>query len=319
MYSEAMKLSERLRKAHLQPPSSPTLALRPTDWLASQSGYGGAKHALRNPASAPPAGEGSPSVSSLRNDFFLITCEHGGNRIPSRYYDFFRGKEHLLRTHRAYDPGALRIAREFADALRAPLLVSTVSRLLIDLNRSSSHPRLYSEATRPAPMDIRGEIFNRYYLPYRTKAETQIAQAVANGARVIHVSCHSFTPEFDGKVRDADIGLLYDPARIAEAGLCRRWQTALKVYAATLRTRMNYPYTGTADGFTVYLRRRFPAESYLGIELEINQKHVRERGTHWQSLRAAIIEAFHDAVPREKTMLPGETGKESCSARCGVN
>ena len=233
-------------------------------------------------------------------DFYLITCEHGGNRVPSRYHDFFRGHEQLLRTHRAYDVGALRVAREFAAALSAPLMVSTISRLLIDLNRSPSHPKLYSEATRDAPEDIRAEIFKRYYLPYRLKVETQVAQAVAAGMRVVHVSCHSFTPELAGKVRTADLGLLYDPARPAETGLCRRWQLALKVYAGTLRTRLNYPYLGTADGFTVYLRRRFPAESYLGIELEINQKHVRGSGEHWRGVRNAVIEAFHDAAPREK-------------------
>jgi predicted N-formylglutamate amidohydrolase len=233
-------------------------------------------------------------------DTFFITCEHGGNRIPSRYRDFFHGREALLHTHRGYDPGALRVARDMAAALSAPLLISTVSRLLIDLNRSPSHPQLYSEATRHAPPDIREEIFQRYYRAYRTKAETQIAQAIAGGARVIHVSCHSFTPELHGKVRDADLGLLYDPARPAEASLCRRWQVALKVYAAALKARMNYPYTGTADGFTVYLRRRFPPESYLGIELEINQKHVLERGRHWHAVRGAIIEAFHAAAPSEQ-------------------
>jgi predicted N-formylglutamate amidohydrolase len=231
------------------------------------------------------------------NDIFFITCEHGGNRIPSRYRDFFRGHEALLHTHRAYDAGALRVAREMSDALAAPLLVSTVSRLLIDLNRSPGHPQLFSEATRAAAPDIREEIFQRYYRPYRTKAETQIAQAIESGSRVIHISCHSFTPELNGKMRDADIGLLYDPARTAEAGLCRRWQVALRIYAAALKARMNYPYTGTADGFTVYLRRRFPAESYLGIELEINQKHVLEHGLHWRAVRSAVIEAFHDAAP----------------------
>lgn len=234
------------------------------------------------------------------NDFFLITCEHGGNRVPSRYHHFFREHHTLLRTHRAYDVGALRIARELAEAVSAPLIVSTVSRLLVDLNRSLGHPKLFSEATRNAPADIRAEIIQRYYLPYRTKTETRIAQAIAGGARVIHISCHSFTPEFNGAVRNADIGLLYDPARSAETGLCRRWQTALKVYAVALKTRMNYPYLGTADGFTVYLRRRFPAERYLGIELEINQKHVHEHGMHWRTVRNAIIEALRDAAPIRK-------------------
>jgi len=237
-------------------------------------------------------------------DFFLITCEHGGNRIPSRYLDFFRGRGALLRTHRAYDMGALRVARELSAALSAPLVVSTVSRLLIELNRSPSHPKLYSEATRDAPDDIKREIFKRYYQPYRAKVETQIAQAVAGGARVIHISCHSFTPELNGEMRNADIGLLYDPSRLPEARLCRRWQMALKVYASALKTRMNYPYTGVSDGFTVYLRRQFQAHAYLGIELEINQKHVQARGEHWRQVRNAIIEAFHDAVPLSKEAPP---------------
>jgi predicted N-formylglutamate amidohydrolase len=224
--------------------------------------------------------------------FYLITCEHGGNRIPAHYADLFRGWGALLRTHRGYDMGALRMARELAGALSAPLLISTISRLLIDLNRSPGHPKLYSEATRNAPADVRKDIFVRHYLPYRSQAEELIAQEIADGAQVIHLSSHSFTPELDGKRRDADVGLLYDPARTAEAVLCRRWKAALQVQAPQMKTRLNYPYTGTSDGFTVHLRRRFPAERYLGIELEINQKHVREGGAHWQSLRAAILATF---------------------------
>ena len=239
-----------------------------------------------------------PPASANAGDAFYITCEHGGNRIPSRYHAFFQGKEALLRTHRGYDAGALRVARELSEALSAPLLASTVSRLLVDLNRSLGHPQLFSEATRPIAGELRQEILTRYYLPYRTKAETAIGQMIARGHRVIHISCHSFTPELDGEVRNADLGLLYDPARSAEAGLCRRWRVALKAYSAALRARMNYPYTGTADGFTVYLRRRFPAERYLGIEIEISQKHVHEGAAHWRAIRAVIIESLFAALPQ---------------------
>ncbi|KIF81361.1 N-formylglutamate amidohydrolase [Noviherbaspirillum autotrophicum] len=232
-------------------------------------------------------------------DHFIITCEHAGNRIPSRYRDFFRDRQALLHTHRGYDLGALRVAREMSARLDAPLLVSTISRLLVDLNRSLGHPEAFSEVTRGLSGELRDEIATRYYLPYRRKAETMIAQAIDAGARVVHVSCHSFTPELNGAVRDADIGLLYDPDRSAEAELCRRWRVALHAYAAALKARMNYPYAGTADGFTVYLRQRFGAERYLGIELEINQKHVRASGAaHWRTVRHAIIEALRSAAPQ---------------------
>lgn len=231
-----------------------------------------------------------------KKDHFLITCEHGGNRIPPRYRHLFAGFEPLLQTHRGYDAGALAMARELASALAAPLLVSTTSRLLIDLNRSIGHPRLYSEATRSAPATVRRELLENYYRPYRNKVEADIAAAIAHGGRVIHVSSHSFTPELDGTVRNADIGLLYDPARPGEPELCRRWQAQLKVLAPELKVRRNYPYAGRSDGLTAYLRRRFPAEAYIGIELEINQKHVSNGGHKWHVLRERVIEAFGQAA-----------------------
>lgn len=228
-------------------------------------------------------------VNLSRPDFYLITCEHGGNRIPSRYRDFFFGREDVLRTHRGYDPGALRMADDMARTLGAPLVAATVSRLLIDLNRSLNHPHVYSEMTRAAEPELREEIARRYYQPYRTKAESRIEQAVDSGARVIHVSCHSFTPELNGELRNADVGLLYDPARSGEAALCRCWRQEMRHTLPEMKVRMNYPYSGTADGFTSHLRRRFPAENYVGIELEMNQKHVVERGRHWKDLRAGVI------------------------------
>lgn len=234
--------------------------------------------------------------SPARTDQYLITCEHGGNRIPARYRPLFAGHGALLVSHRGFDAGALAVAKDMAGALDAPLLVSTTSRLLIDLNRSPGHPRLYSEATRSAPKAVRREILERYYLPYRSRAQAAIAIAVAQGRRVIHLSSHSFTPVLDGEVRTADIGLLYDPARPGEVELCRRWQAAFQALAPVLTVRRNYPYTGKSDGFTAYLRRRFPAEVYVGIELEINQQYVFKGGRGWRELRGVVVEALRAAL-----------------------
>jgi len=231
-----------------------------------------------------------------RTDHVVITCEHGGNRIPLRYRALFAGFEALLHSHRGHDPGALAAARKLARVLDAPLFVSTTSRLLIDLNRSSGHPKLYSEATRDAPAAVRREILDTHYQPYRAAVEAHVAAAISRGSRVIHLASHSFTPVLDGVVRNADIGLLYDPARAGEAELCRRWQARLKSRAAGLKVRRNYPYTGRSDGFTAYLRRRFPADLYVGIELEINQKHVFRGGRRWRAMQDLVVETFRAAA-----------------------
>lgn len=226
----------------------------------------------------------------------LITCEHGGNKVPASYRQYFRGHEDLLHTHRGYDAGALVMAQEMATAFNAPLFSSTTSRLLIDLNRSIGHPHLYSEATRIASAEVRREMLEQYYLPYRSQAEAAVAKMLAHGGRVIHIASHSFTPQLEGQVRNADIGLLYDPARRGEAALCGRWAAILKLQEAGFKIRRNYPYTGRSDGFTAYLRRRFAADDYIGVELEINQKHVIAGGRGWRMLRELVIETLQQAL-----------------------
>ena len=237
-------------------------------------------------------------------DYYLVTCEHGGNRIPPAYRNLFHAHQALLDSHRGYDPGALVMAKQLAAALRAPLIASTVSRLLIDLNRSIGHPHLYSEATRDAPATVRRQIVEHYYRPYRTKTERAVAQAIANGCRVIHFSSHSFTPELNGEVRNADIGLLYHPARAGEAALCERWRAALKACASEFVVRRNYPYAGKGDGLTAHLRRRFAAGAYIGIELELNQKHVLAAGRNWTLLRTAITESLCIALATRSAATP---------------
>jgi len=227
---------------------------------------------------------------------FLVTCEHGGNRIPAAYRSLFRHWGARLDSHRGHDPGALVLARDLAKALHAPLVASTVSRLLVDLNRSAGHAQHFSDAMRDTPPEMRARIVERHYRPYRDAVERFVSRSAARGRRVIHLSSHSFTPTLDGRVRTADVGLLYDPTRHGETSLCARWKAALVARAPGLRVRRNYPYTGRSDGLASSLRRRFPPDAYVGIELEVNQAIVRADGRAWRALRTNLIDAFQAAV-----------------------
>ena len=231
----------------------------------------------------------------MASDAFLFTCEHGGNRIPAPFRSLFRGYDALLKTHRGFDAGALRMARTLARSFKAPLVSSTISRLLVDLNRSIGHPSLFSPATRGAPAMQRAQIIEQHYLPYRLCVENLVRQSVAGGRRVVHISAHSFTPELDGKVRNADVGLLYDPRRDGEARLCAAWKEILRHSAPRLRVRRNYPYAGKGDGLTAHLRQRFASGAYLGIELEINQAIVNAAGPCWASLRRVLTDSLRSS------------------------
>lgn len=201
----------------------------------------------------------------------------------------------MLNTHRGYDAGALRLAQTLAKAYCAPLVASTVSRLLVDLNRSVGHPQLYSAATRSAPANIRAQILRDHYHPYRNKVEGIVSRAVSRGRRVIHLSAHSFTPALHGVVRNADVGLLYDPARCGEVALCARWKAALAVCAPTLRVRRNYPYAGKGDGLTSWLRRRFTPNAYVGVEIEMNQQMARRNFRSVGTFHRLLVESLRTA------------------------
>ena len=206
--------------------------------------------------------------AGVHGERWLFTCEHGGRGVPAEYGALFAGADAVLESHRGWDPGALAVFEALAPALADAAFAATTTRLLVDLNRSLHHPGVFSEFTRPLPGEARREIAARWWRPWRDAVRGQVATWRATGYRVRHFSVHSFTPALDGKVRNADIGLLYDPARRREREWCRRWRELLQ--GRGWRVRLNYPYRGTADGHTTALRRLFPS-GYAGIELELNQ------------------------------------------------
>lgn len=244
---------------------------------------------------------------TLRHKYkIIISCEHGGNHVPPEYRALFRGRRSVLQSHRGWDRGALELARELSSGLHvqgsepmlrpripgALLFFSETTRLLVDLNRSLHHRQLFSEFTRGCDREVKEQILAGHYHPYRKKVEDTVRQSISAGCLVMHFSVHSFTPHLDGEIRRTDIGLLYDPQRAGERSLCHALRAALGEIDNRFITRLNYPYRGTADGFTTYLRKKYGGSQYLGVEIEINQKHVTGDRTQWRRLRRQSLTAM---------------------------
>ncbi|MGZ5145069.1 MAG: N-formylglutamate amidohydrolase [Burkholderiales bacterium] len=235
----------------------------------------------------------------------LVTCEHGGNRIPAQYRALFKKYRPALESPRGYDLGALALARAFAGAFDAELVYSTTSRLLVELNRSPNHRQFLSEATRELPTAERERLLGRYYWPYRHWVEAQVTDAIKHGERVLHVSSHSFTPRLNGVVRNADIGLLYDPRRAREREFCRVWKARMEGANPQLVVRLNYPYRGSADGLTTHLRRLHRNSDYAGIEIEVNQKHALGDTAAWTTLRKLLVGTLQQALTAAEDLRVG--------------
>jgi predicted N-formylglutamate amidohydrolase len=202
----------------------------------------------------------------------------------------------VLATHRGYDLGALAVARQFGRRLGVTPFIATTTRLVVDLNRSPHNPSVFSDYTRSLTPARKAAALAAHYWPYRTAVESAVAASLGAGHPVLHVSAHSFTPELRGEVRNCDVGFLYDPRRAGEVRFIEAWYAALHVAAPTLTLRRNYPYRGISDALVTHLRRRYGARGYVGMELEINQKHVGSRG--WRALVALLGATLLTAVDR---------------------
>ncbi len=202
----------------------------------------------------------------------VITCEHAFPNIPGEYAYLFALDPAVLETHEAYDPGSYDLFRHIAP-LGDEIFYQKIGRLLVETNRSLWHTSLYSRFSRNLGEREKSKILNNYYRPYREMVTDAVASFIVRGNDVVHISVHSFTPVLNNIIRNADIGLLYDPARRPEKNLSSSWKKLLQSECPDLKIRYNYPYLGKADGFTTALRKKFQ-QNYVGIELEINQSWV---------------------------------------------
>ncbi len=197
----------------------------------------------------------------------ILTCEHASNAAPKQYHNLI--PKRVLATHRGYDIGTKAVYTYLKNHLTCYAQAAAYSRLLIEMNRSLNHPGLFSQWSSKLSENEKRQLIENLYIPYRNKIISTIKQALKKNL-VIHIAVHSFTPVLHNIKRTTDIGLLYDPKKIAEKRFCQSWKHAIKANSDYV-VKMNYPYKGTADGLTSYLNSVFPT-NYIGIEIEINQK-----------------------------------------------
>jgi predicted N-formylglutamate amidohydrolase len=202
---------------------------------------------------------------------FIFSCEHGGYEIPAPYQSYFAGQKTVLQSHRGWDKGALDVAKYISRRANTKLIENSVSRLLIECNRTLEHADLFSEFSKPMPQEMRNQLIEEYYVPYRNQLERKIEQHLHHQHQVIHISFHSFTPILNGETRKTEIGILFDPANKLEYQFAEAWKASIEEKIDSWRVKFNYPYKGTDDGLTTYFREKYK-ENYAGLELEINTK-----------------------------------------------
>ncbi len=214
-------------------------------------------------------------VAGPREAGVLFLCDHASNALPPAYGTLGLPPAQLAR-HIGYDIGAAIVTRRLAERMRAPAVLSTFSRLLIDPNRGADDPtlvmRLSDGTIVPGNARIDADEIDlrrqRFWQPYRDAVRGAIdAMSDADTTPVV-VSVHSFTDCWKGVVRPWEIGILWDTDPRLAVPLMAGLREAGFVVGD------NEPYDGALEGDT--LDAEVTRRGVAGLLIEVRQDLVAD-------------------------------------------
>lgn len=230
---------------------------------------------------------------------FVLACEHASNRIPDRYGTLGLTPHQRL-MHIAWDPGAYAVALALSERLDAPLVASTVSRLVIDCNRTHAAPDLIptiSERTEiPGNHGVgdneRAERIGAYHEPFHGTLDGLIEGRRLAGKETVFVTIHSFTPVYKDIPRPWPIGLIHG----RDEGFTAALRDALAADDPTLDVGWNQPYSAL-NGVTYTLEHHGDGRGLEATMIEIRHNEILEPEgvARWADRLARCLVAAHRA------------------------
>ncbi len=222
----------------------------------------------------------------------ILVCDHACNVLPEGYGTLGLPAPELER-HIAYDIGVAGVTKRLSAQLGVPAILSSYSRLLIDLNRSLDDPTLIMQLSDGAIVPGNANIKDRevetriakYYAPYHAAIDALINQALGTGQSPVLLSIHSFTENWKGVPRPWHATVLWDKDPRLPVPLIKALKRNSKLVIGE-----NVPYTGELKGDCMYEHgtRRGLAHALI----EIRQDLIRdEKGQEeWANRLAGIFD-----------------------------
>jgi predicted N-formylglutamate amidohydrolase len=246
---------------------------------------------------------------------FVLACDHASNRIPPEYGDLGLSLVQRL-THIAWDPGALAVALQLSEQLDAPLVSSTVCRLVIDCNRAPDAvdlvPTISERTEIPGNADISADECElrlaQFHAPFHAAIDALLEQRAADDRETVLVTVHSFTPVYKDIHRPWPIGLIHGTDERFTAAL----RDALLADDPTLNVGWNEPYSAL-NGVTYTLEHHGDGRGLPSTMIEIRHNEILEPAgvALWASRLARCLDAAHRSFSAaEVSRLKTESGAE---------
>ena len=231
---------------------------------------------------------------------FFFTAEHASNCIPGTLLDSDR---QFLHTHWALDIGIAELTALLCDGLSSQGIQAEFSRLWIDANRAHTQEGLIKEDIQGIPLSFNQQLSlsQREYrkAQFHDAYHNAITEALSkHNTPPLLVSMHSFTPIWNGRLREMDIGVLFD-----------RDEDIAHAFAELLRKEgffvaLNQPYSGK-NGLIYSADRHGKENNVPYVEFEFNQSILcsQERIEHVAQRMIRVLKTF---LRQHEDLLPGD-------------
>ncbi len=224
----------------------------------------------------------------------LILCDHASNRVPADINGGSLGiSAEDMNRHIAYDIGARETALHLAKALKAPMLASRFSRLVIDPNRGEDDPtilmKIYDhtiiEGNRHADASEKQRRIEAYHRPYHAAIDAALGAITARGEVPVLISIHSYTPQLKGRpMRPWHIGILWDDDPRIPVPLLQKLAENPGIMLGN-----NEPYSGELRGDTMYFHASQNGYPHVLIELRHDLIDTPEGQKKWAAILATPL------------------------------
>ena len=231
----------------------------------------------------------------------LLSCDGGGDKTPGPLVAAMQGEGIELPQHTDWtiDRPAMWATRLIAAGSGQPAVINPFRGDLVDVRRTPAGRGWLAPPLREAvqrcddPAAMAELIKETIDTPYRGRLQRAIAQAIATSGEVTHLSIRSHEGRRSrGRWVRGDVGIGYDTARPREAEAALDLMDALADDAAHLKVRRNHPVRGNVAGMTRWLRRQYPGDQYVGLEVSLNRAWVGRQVARRETTLVAIGHAI---------------------------
>lgn len=196
----------------------------------------------------------------------LIVVDHASSHVPD---DIDLGiSPQFAEDHIAFDRGAAPIARMMTENTGYLAILSTVSRLVVDLNRYPDENAVIPERSdgveipgnRISPEDRQARL-DRYFTPYHDR----IRALVSDLRPSLVLSLHSFSPTLRSNLqlqRPWDVGIMYNEYETAP-----RFAIQFLEEDTVLNVGDQFPYSGKDLNATMNRHCETIGQPYIGVEI----------------------------------------------------